>query len=49
MTSDDQFFIDGKPYKLEHSPEKVSTLLHLAGTSVSDDAIPGLGRRHPAW
>ena len=36
MTSDDQFFIDGKPYKLEHSPEKVSTLLHLAGTSADD-------------
>ena len=36
MTADGQFFIDGKPYKLEHSPEKVSTLLHLAGTSASE-------------
>ena len=36
MTSDAQFFIDNKPYKLEQSPEKVSTLLHLAGTSTDD-------------
>ncbi len=36
MTSDNQFFIDDKPYKLEQSPEKVSTLLHLAGTSAAD-------------
>ena len=36
MTADRQFLIDGKPYKLEHSPEKVSTLLHLAGTSASE-------------
>lgn len=36
MTAHGQFFIDDKPYKLEHSPEKVSTLLHLAGTSVSE-------------
>ena len=33
MTSDGQFFIDGKPYKLEKSPEKVSNLLLLAGTT----------------
>ena len=45
MTSDSQFFIDGKPYKLEHSPEKVSRLLQLAGTStekvvlVSEDGV----------
>lgn len=38
MTPDDQFFIDGKPYKLEHSQEKVPTLLHLAGAS-TDDAV----------
>ncbi len=36
MTTNGQFFIDGKPYKLEQSPEKVSTLLHLAGTSADD-------------
>ena len=36
MTVDGQFFIDSKPYKLEHSPVKVSTLLHLAGTSASE-------------
>ena len=36
MTLDGQFFIDDKPYKIEHSPEKVSTLLHLAGTSTDD-------------
>ena len=36
MTADGQFFIDGKPYKLEHSPAKVSSLLHLAGTSASE-------------
>ena len=36
MTSNGQFFIDGKPYKLERSPEKVSTLLDLAGTSTED-------------
>ena len=45
MTSDSQFFIDGKPYKLEHHPEKVSRLLQLAGTStekailVSEDGV----------
>ena len=45
MTSDSQFFIDGKPYKLEHSLEKVSRLLQLAGTSaekailVSEDGV----------
>ncbi len=45
MTSDSQFFIDGKPYKLEHSLEKVSRLLELAGTSpekavlVSEDGV----------
>ena len=33
MTSDSQFFIDDKPYPLERSPEKVSELLRLAGTS----------------
>ena len=36
MIANAQFFIDGKPYKLEHSPEKVSALLHLAGTSTRD-------------
>ena len=45
MTSDNQFFIDGKPYKLERSPEKVSRLLQFAGTSaekavlVSEDGV----------
>ena len=45
MTSDSQFFINGKPYKLEHSPAKVSRLLQLAGTSpekailVSEDGV----------
>ena len=39
MTSDDQFYIDGKPYKLDRSPEKVSTLLHLAGTSIDDTVL----------
>ena len=45
MTSDSQFFIDGKPYKLEQNPEKVSRLLQLAGTSaekailVSEDGV----------
>ena len=45
MTSDGQFFINGKPYKLEHNPEKVSRLLQLAGTStekailVSEDGV----------
>ena len=38
MTSDSQFFIDDKPYKLERSPEKVGLLLQLAGTS-SKDAV----------
>lgn len=36
MTTNGQFFIDGKPYKLEQSPEKVSALLSLAGTSAND-------------
>ena len=39
MTSDGQFYIDGKPYKLEHSPISVSTLLHLAGTSIDDTVL----------
>ena len=45
MIADTNFFIDGKPYKLERNQEKVSALLHLAGTStresllVSDDGI----------
>lgn len=39
MTTDAQFFIDGKPYKLEHSPEKVAALLHLAGTSASESVL----------
>ena len=38
MTSDRVFYIDDKPYPLEHSPVKVSTLLHFAGTS-SEDAL----------
>ena len=38
MTSDSQFFIDDKPYKFEHSPEKAGLLLQLAGTS-SKDAV----------
>lgn len=36
MTSDSVFYIDNKSYPLERSPEKVSTLLHLAGTSSSE-------------
>ncbi len=36
MTSDGQFLIDGKPYRLEHSPAKVATLLRLASTSASE-------------
>lgn len=36
MTAEVQFFVDGKPHELEHSPAKVSTLLHLAGTSATD-------------
>ena len=36
MTSDRVFYIDDKPYPLEHSPVKVSTLLHFAGTSGED-------------
>lgn len=36
MTADGQFFVDGKPCKLEHGPAKVSTLLQLAGTSASE-------------
>ena len=36
MTVNGQFHIDGKPYELEHSPEKVSALLQLAGTSAKD-------------
>ena len=39
MTADGQFFIDGKPYKLEHSPAKVAALLHLAGTSASESIL----------
>ena len=38
MKSDNDFFIDGKPYKFEGSPQKVSHLLRLAGTS-SDVAV----------
>lgn len=34
MKSDGQFYIDGKSFKLERSPEKVSTLLLLVRTSV---------------
>ena len=36
MKSDEQFYIDNKPYKFERSPEKVSTLLHMARTSADD-------------
>lgn len=36
MMAEGQFFIDGKPFKLERSPQKVSALLRLAGTSASD-------------
>lgn len=39
MTADGQFFIDDKPYKLEHSPAKVSSLLRLAGTSASEAVL----------
>ena len=38
MTSHDEFFIDGKPFKLESTPLKVAWLLRLVGTS-SDDAV----------
>lgn len=37
--SEPQFFIDGKPYKLENNPEKVSQLLLLAGTSFDDSIL----------
>ena len=47
MTADGQFYIDGKPYKLEHSPAKVSSLLHLAGTSASEAfLVSGDGIEH---
>ncbi|MXX57046.1 MAG: hypothetical protein F4X22_13770 [Gemmatimonadales bacterium] len=36
MTAKDEFFIDGKPFKLEHSPQKVSALLHLVRKSARD-------------
>ena len=45
MTTDSQFYIDDKPYRLDRSPAKVSSLLQLAGTSageailVSEDGI----------
>ena len=39
MTSESQFFIDGKAYKLEHSPEKVSWFLQLAGVSTEDAVL----------
>ena len=39
MKSDSEFFINGKPYKLERSPEKVSWLLQVAGTSVDKDVL----------
>ena len=36
MTSDGHFFVDGKPYQLEHSPVRVSVLLDLVGSSASE-------------
>ncbi len=36
MMAKDQFFIDGKRFKLEYSPQKVSALLHLVRKSSSD-------------
>lgn len=39
MTSDSVFYIDDKPYPLEHSPVKVSTLLDLAGASPDDTLL----------
>ena len=50
MTSNGQFYIDGKPYKLDRSPEKVSTLLHLAGAAVDDTVLvseDGIEHRDP--
>ena len=38
MASESRFFIDDKPYKLEHNPAKVSWLLQLVGTS-SDETV----------
>lgn len=45
-----QFFIDGKSYKLEHSSEKVSALLYLAGTSIRESFLvskDGIEHRNP--
>ena len=39
MTTDSVFYIDDKPYPLDHSPVKVSTLLGLAGTSADDTLL----------
>ena len=39
MTSDSVFYIDDKPYPLEHSPVKVSTLLDLVGVSPDDTLL----------
>ena len=50
MTSSSVFYIDDKPYPLEDSPVKLSTLLVLAGTS-TDEALlvapDGLEYREP--
>ena len=39
MMLEPRYFIDDKPYKLENSPEKVSQLLQLAGTSSKDTIL----------
>lgn len=39
MPSDSQFFIDGKPYRLEQGRQKASALLHQAGMSIDEDVL----------
>lgn len=42
MTTDKVFYIDGKQYPLERSPEKVSTLLHLVSTTADEVLLVSL-------
>lgn len=47
MTSDSQFFIDSKPYKLDSTPQKVSWFIELAGTSIDETIlVSGDGVEH---
>ena len=47
MTTDSQFYIDDKPYRLDRSPAKVSSLLQLAGTSAGEAIlVSGNGIEH---